>query len=126
MANRFCLFVYGTLTDEVILKAVTGKTFQQKVAFLTGFRKLDIPEFYPVIVPDPRASVKGKLILDVDEDTLQRLDFYEDEGEIYTRVMVKVKTDDGVQEAFTYIGNTNAILKTRELSDVIEELNRRL
>ncbi len=124
MGNRVCVFVYGTLADDQILKAVTGKEFPKKTAYLEGYRKLDIPEFYPIIVPDPRASVEGKLIFDVDEETLKHLDDYEDEGNLYYRIRVKVKTEESVQTAFTYIGNTDSLLKSRQLSALIEELGR--
>lgn len=90
-------------------------------ACLRGFRKLDPPYSFPLIVPDPRFEVEGFLLLDLEPEMLQIIDEYEDEGKLYRRVLVKVETDDGFVEAYTYIGDPGFLLRGRDLKSVWEE-----
>ncbi len=116
------VFVYGTLMDPHIIKAVTGKRFETRRAILYGYRKIDPPYSYPLLLPDPRHKVEGRLLLNVDADSLKRLDDYEDEGKLYQRCVVTVKTDDADMEAFVYFGKPHMLLKTRDLRAILVDI----
>lgn len=97
------LFVYGTLRDEDLVRRLVGRTFRHLPAELEGWR-LRPPGTsstgYPEIVPDPASRVSGLLLLDVDPESLRRLDAYE-EG--YVRRRVRVRTPEGTLEAEVYV-----------------------
>ena len=121
--EQICLFVYGTLTDPELLKAITGRFFQTRKAVLKGYRKIDPSYANPVLLPDPRHDVHGFVLLDVDEVSLQRLDRYEDEGHIYRRCKVRVWVENEQIEAYTYFGEPQHLLKIKDLKTILEEIS---
>ncbi len=120
--NMHHVFVYGTLMDPHIIKAITGKRFETRRATLYGYRKIDPPYSYPLLLPDPRHKVEGLILLNVDADSLKRIDEYEDEGRLYQRCVVKVKTQDADLEAFVYFGKPQILLKTRDLRAILVDI----
>ena len=96
------LFVYGTLLVPKILRAVTGlddlKTVPAKLEGFDIFRVVDGD--FPGIV-EGSGLVSGKVVLDVSETAMTRLDAYEDS--FYERELVKVSTSSGTLEAFVYV-----------------------
>ncbi len=117
------LFVYGTLTDLRLLKTITGKEFEGEPAELPGYRKVDPPYSYPLLLPDPRFKVNGLLLKNVDTEAIQRLDRYEDEGETYKRckVKVRVKTRKTEVEAFVYFGEPHKLLRSSDLRKWVDK-----
>lgn len=84
------LFVYGTLQDERVIRAVTGKVFASEPAILRGYRRYRVKDAdYPGIKLDATGSVEGLLLQKVDSDSLRKLDAFE--GEYYTRLEVDVE-----------------------------------
>ncbi|NVM01683.1 MAG: gamma-glutamylcyclotransferase [Candidatus Helarchaeota archaeon] len=109
------LFVYGTLTDEEFLHRVTRRP-------LGHFKiiKAKLPEYkrdstIKISKCDHDSSVDGRLILNLDKNDLELLDYYEscnsdnaetDETNWYNRKIVSVITsDDETFNAFVYIPN---------------------
>jgi gamma-glutamylcyclotransferase (GGCT)/AIG2-like uncharacterized protein YtfP len=96
------LFAYGTLVIEEIMRQVTGWTFQSRHALLQGFARYRIKEVhYPGIIPYEGAGVIRKLYFDIDNRSLARLDYFEDD--FYEKILVRVTADNGqTYDALTY------------------------
>jgi hypothetical protein len=68
----------------------------------------------------PGAHVEGFLAPGLDDATLARLDQYENEGELYLRRQVTVRTANGPREAFTYVAGPRILataLRDVEISE---------
>ncbi len=115
------LFVYGTLMDTHLLKTITGKVFEGEPAELPGYRKVDPPYSYPLLLPDPRHKVEGLLLKNVDREAIRRIDHYEDEGHLYRRCKVKVRARNTTVEAYVYFGEPQKLLRSRDLKRFLEE-----
>ena len=94
MSNH-AVFTYGTLMYQSIWEKVTGrKNNEGKKAFLSGYtRKTIIHECFPAITKAAESTGKNETItgivyLDVDPNTLAKLDAYE--GNLYSRELVNV------------------------------------
>jgi gamma-glutamylcyclotransferase (GGCT)/AIG2-like uncharacterized protein YtfP len=100
--TMYHLFVYGTLQYPEILKKLTGKTFVAKPAVLTHFKRHKVKNAeYPAIVPKPGAQTTGMLIENVDESSLNAIDFYE--GDEYEKTEVNIISGDFETKAFAYV-----------------------
>jgi gamma-glutamylcyclotransferase (GGCT)/AIG2-like uncharacterized protein YtfP len=97
------LFVYGTLMEPAVMRAVTGREFPSASAEVEGYARYQvIGEVYPALVPRAGARTRGLLYQGVDEETLARLDAYE--GGWYRRESVCVRSGDGPPvEADAYV-----------------------
>ena len=96
------LFVYGTLLVPKILSAVTGlEDLETASAELKGFDIFRVTGGdFPGIV-EGTGPVLGKVVLNVSETAMRRLDAYEDS--FYEREVVEVSTNGGTLEAFAYV-----------------------
>lgn len=96
------LFVYGTLLVPRILNAVTGlddlETIPAKLEGYDIFRVMggDFPGIVKGAGPVP-----GRVVQNVPEMAMRRLDAYEDS--FYERELVEISTSDGTLEAFAYV-----------------------
>jgi len=97
------LFVYGTLMDSEVVRRLTGKSPEYEKAFLIGYKKYNI-DFIPYIVKNKNSKVEGKVITNLDEEDLRKIDRYEGEGYLYTREKVEVVTENNNEEAYVYVG----------------------
>jgi len=100
------VFVYGTLMrgeDNHDLFLSESKFIGY--AELAGYGLYNVSS-YPGIVPECNEKVKGE-VYEVDQQTLARLDWLEDEGELYIRREVEVDTSEGRLKAYAYIWNGN-------------------
>lgn len=100
------IFVYGTLIFPELVHALTGKTFKTKSAELAGYERLkiydgDLAREYPALVESSAGKVEGLVLLDIDEESLALLDFFEDEE--YERCLVDVTIDGEVRAVFAYV-----------------------
>ncbi len=97
------LFVYGTLKQgqnrHYLLKDV-----EFEIAFLMGYEKQDPPSLgYPFIIRKEGKRVEGEVYLNISDSILQKIDIIEGEGDLYHRILVKVKTLKGEElNAFVY------------------------
>lgn len=103
------LFVYGTLTDERRLRAVTGRSFPRRPARLDGYERIEPAGGYPYVVARPGSAVDGWLVEQIDAASLGRLDAYEDEGRLYSRRPVEVIADGARVSCEVYVGNVAAL-----------------
>lgn len=65
-----------------ILSLLTGKNFQTKDYTLKGFRRIKVfldgeEQDYPAAVIDKNSQISGKLIMDLDEDSLRIIEAFE-------------------------------------------------
>ena len=96
------LFFYGTLMCPEVYEAITGKPLEAESATLSHFKIYSLQNrVYPGIIPSQDSEVKG-LVTIADQETLDRLDYFE--GEEYTRTLVEViDTKKQLMKAWTYI-----------------------
>lgn len=88
------VFVYGTLLADEMMRTVTGNEFQAVSAVAQGYRRAYLADrVYPGIVLDAASEVPGAVYLDVDEESLYRLDYFE--GPEYVRDTLATLLDDG-------------------------------
>jgi gamma-glutamylcyclotransferase (GGCT)/AIG2-like uncharacterized protein YtfP len=99
------LFVYGTLIDSKIQRALLGRDLEKTPALLKGFELLHrLPNHYPykTIKPNKNEDTSG-YVLHIQESDLSRLDRYEVVPELYKRYKVKVQINDKHEDAFVYM-----------------------
>lgn len=108
MAKTTHIFVYGLLTFPEIVTAITGRHIQMKPAVLTGFRRFGLSQSptqtpVPVLLPEVGFRQVGQLLLDVDEEAVKKLDFFEDlDSGHYLKTPVRVESEGHWLEAFCY------------------------
>jgi len=90
------------------VRALTGKDFHYRDAALRGFQRVGGPSAYPFVLPKEGRTVRGKVIEDLDADSLCRIDEYEGEGHFYFRQQVSVVVEGEEVPAYTYVGNPRA------------------
>lgn len=99
------LFIYGTLQDEAVWRAVTGRPlagFSTRPARAPGQRAVYYgPHPYPALVPQPGAAAPGLLVFGLSMADWAALDTYEGEG--YHRAILAVSTAEGPIEAQAYL-----------------------
>lgn len=95
------LFVYGTLTDDALVTALTGQRFRKQPAHLPGYRKITPEHDYPYIVRDSTHTVEGFVLCDVDLEALRAFDGYENER-LYRRRQVAVIAGGEQRRCFVY------------------------
>ncbi len=97
------LFTYGTLMVPSIFASVTGRHLPGHEACLPGYARFCIKnEVYPGIIASPGHTTYGMVYLDVDEQSISKLDIFE--GDYYLRTLVRVTTEDAkTHDAQTYV-----------------------
>jgi len=99
------LFVYGTLLDEAVLRAVLGDGVDhltQQPALLRGFGRWTVHgAVYPGIWPASGASTPGRVLRDLSLAQLDVLDAFE--GEEYRREAVTVESGSQRVQAGVYV-----------------------
>lgn len=88
------VFVYGSLLFADVFEAVTGASPPRAEARLAGYARYRLRgETYPAIVPEPGAQTVGAVYRSVTRAMLERLDRFE--GEEYLRTRVDVVLSSG-------------------------------
>lgn len=124
------LFTYGVLMHPGLLRQLTGKAFATTVATLRDYQRYALKTEgwapIPAIVRQPRASVSGVLIHDVDDNALVILDDFEDvDLGLYAKESVSVVDTEGCEyKAFAYVAGPEAIDYLDGLWDPEEFLER--
>jgi len=97
------IFAYGTLMIPAVMYAATARHFRFKKAMLRGYARFTVKgESYPGIIPQADAITGGIIYLNVDEQSLERLDAFE--GELYQRTPIRVETErEEILNAETYV-----------------------
>jgi|GEM_PF-183206 len=114
-ARDFNLFVYGTLMDPYVFRAVLGKSLVDdparadgkqvllaRDAVLPGYKKVSPDNTYLYAVPDPHGRIRGYLIGPLPGEDLDALLKYE--GRNYSRKRLRVQTKDGTEPCLVFIG----------------------
>lgn len=97
------LFVYGTLKDQHVFRVITGERPRATAAVLEGYGKVSSLKSFPHIVPRAESKVEGMLVTGVTPEALTQLDQYENEGKLYVREKVIVRTAAGPEEVYVYV-----------------------
>jgi gamma-glutamylcyclotransferase (GGCT)/AIG2-like uncharacterized protein YtfP len=102
------IFVYGTLIFPEVVFALTKKSFRTEDAILNDFSRFkiydgEISRRYPAIFEDQNGKVEGKILFDVDEESLRILDFFEDND--YQRRELKALVNSEEFTVFVYVWN---------------------
>lgn len=109
------LFTYGVLMHPELLQTLTGRTFIMAPVTLHEFRRYALEREgwpkAPVIVEEPGSSVHGVLVRNVDEDSVELLDDFEEvELGLYVKQQVKVVDDRGrILEAIAYVAGPESL-----------------
>jgi len=91
------VFVYGSLLFSDVFEAVTGASPPRTEARLAGYARYRLRgETYPAIVPEPGAETLGAVYRGVTRAVLGRLDRFEGEEYLRTRVEVVLASGDRV------------------------------
>ena len=107
------VFVYGSLLYPDIVTRLTGKTFEIREASLKNYQRRAVKEAdYPAVVQNPGSNVAGKLLLNVDDRSLDVLRFFE--GDEYKCAAVEVETKNEKYQAcvFVWIGSAEKLEET--------------
>jgi len=112
----FNLFVYGTLMNPAVFRAVLGKSlvtrpedadgqesFHPRDAVLDDYTKVSPDKAYLYAVPDPHGRIRGCLIGPLPVNCMPSLKRFE--GKNYSRKKVRVHTGGGTEQAYAFIGN---------------------
>lgn len=116
----FNLFVYGTLMNPEVFRAVTGlrlikgegeadnvTTFRPRRAILTGFKKVSPDHTYLYAVPEKQGRIRGYVIGPMAPEIMSALRQYE--GRNYSSRTVKVQTRLGPEKATVFMGNVKQL-----------------
>ena len=98
-----CLFAYGTLMCDDIMRNVAGCSLSHTRGVLRGHRRHAVKgEVYPALVSEEGGLVEGIVYHDIPDAAWLRLDRFE--GEMYERCSVNVVLADGRNEVvYTYV-----------------------
>ncbi|MGB2820315.1 MAG: gamma-glutamylcyclotransferase family protein [Phycisphaerae bacterium] len=112
----FNLFIYGTLMNPEVFRAVTGlrlkrrkseadgiDSFHARRAVLHGYKKISPDHTYLYAVPEPQGRIRGYLVGPLPTHRMAALRHYE--GRNYSRRTVTVQTGTGSEQAVAFLGN---------------------
>ena len=123
------IFVYGTLQNAEVVKALTGKSFKQIPYALNNYKVLLVKgEHFPGMIKSRGSSTEGYILYDVDRKALESIDKWE--GINYTSITIKISLSGNEIEFMTYIwadeskleGNwSNEIYRTTHMRECVEK-----
>lgn len=88
------VFTYGTLMFPEVWKAVVGREFETVEGSTDGFAVFRVRDaVFPGIAEASGGAVRGVVYVDVDQDSIERLDKFEDD--FYERRSIWITCDDG-------------------------------
>ncbi|MHC4293999.1 MAG: gamma-glutamylcyclotransferase family protein, partial [Planctomycetota bacterium] len=112
----FNLFVYGTLMNPAVFRAVLGRrlvwqeveadnveSFHPRNAVLDDYTKVSPDNTYLYAVPDPHGRIRGYLVGPLPGECMSALNKFE--GKNYSRQRLRVHTKDGMEHAVVFIGH---------------------
>jgi gamma-glutamylcyclotransferase (GGCT)/AIG2-like uncharacterized protein YtfP len=110
------VFTYGTLMFPEVWRAVVGRSFETVEGTAAGFEVFRVRDavFPGIIAGTGECSVPGVVYLDVDRESTERLDRFEDD--FYERRAIAVDCSDGqrrMAEAYV-VPSANRSLLTSE------------
>lgn len=107
------LFVYGTLMSDNHVRLILNRTVASEPVTLFNYMKVVPPGAFYFIVRQRGSQVRGRLLKNLTLEELERLDGFEDEGNLYYRKTVVVRDqNDQRRRCMTYVGNIPALQKS--------------
>lgn len=97
------VFVYGTLLVPELMRVVSGREYPSVEAIAHGYARSRLAgRVYPGIVATAGSQAPGRVYLEVSQESLRRLDYFE--GPEYVRGPLEVTLQDGSRlDALAYI-----------------------
>lgn len=104
------LFVYGTLQHGQSRNFIL-KDLSYKKAILPDYKKVEPKSLgFPFIIHEEGSNVEGEVYFEVPDSLLEKIDIIENEGDLYHRTIVKVKTiKEEELEAYVYYPSEDLI-----------------
>ena len=100
------LFIYGTLLFPEILEGITNKALQTIPGKLRGYKRCKVFGCdYPAIIPDPNSMVEGKLVINLDNHSMNIITFFEGEDYRKSTVIIQAGNQEVPATAFTWNGD---------------------
>ena len=107
------LFVYGTMMSDQHVRLLLNRRVDSESAVLHNYMRVVPPGAFYFVVKQHGATATGRLLKDLSPDELARLDAFEDEGNLYFRRVVVVRTSDNrLRRCMTYVGNIPALQRS--------------
>jgi len=116
----FNLFIYGTLMNPSVFRAVLGRrlvtvasdadgneSVYARDAILNHYRKISPDNTYLYATPDPQGRIRGYLVGPLPGECKAALRNYE--GRNYSRRTVTVQTASGTERAVAFVGNVKQL-----------------
>lgn len=116
MQKPFNLFVYGTLMNPLVFRAVLGKrlvtmagdadggdSFLARDAVLDGYKKISPDSTYNYAVPEPHSRIRGYIIGPLPGSAMEQLRKFE--GRNYSRRTLRVHSKKGYEQVIAFVGN---------------------
>ncbi|MBN1999660.1 gamma-glutamylcyclotransferase [candidate division KSB1 bacterium] len=106
-----CLFVYGSLKNDMNVQLVVGESLKSEPAILLNHRKITPKGGFPLAVPWQGNKIEGLVLYGLTPQIIEKLDEYEAEGKMFIRKIATVKIGNATKKAFVYVGQPK-IFKT--------------
>lgn len=111
--EKIDLFVYGTMMNDHHVQLLLNRKVESEPATLYNYMRVVPPGAFYFIVRQYGSVTYGRLLKNLAKDEIARLDAFEDEGDLYFRRVVVVRTNDNKRRrCMTYVGNIPALQKS--------------
>lgn len=110
-SDRIDLFVYGTFMNDAHVKLLLNHSVESEQAVLHNYMRVVPPGAFYFMVKQFGAVTNGRLLKDLSPEDLERIDAFEDEGNLYFRKIVVCRVGGKRRRCMTYIGNIPALQK---------------
>lgn len=112
-SDKVDLFVYGTMMNDHHVRLLFNRKVDSEPAILHNYMRVVPPGAFFFIVKQHGAVTQGRLLKDLTREELARIDAFEDEGNLYYRKVVVVRTQENRRRrCMTYVGNISALQKS--------------
>ena len=109
--DRVDLFVYGTLMSDAHVKLLLNHSLESEEAVLHNYMRVVPPGAFFFTVKQFGAVTNGRLLKDLSPEDLEKIDSFEDEGNLYFRKVVVCRVQGQRRRCMTYVGNIPALQK---------------
>lgn len=110
-SDRVDLFVYGTLMSDAHVKLLLNHSVESEEAVLHNYMRVVPPGAFYFTVKQFGAVTNGRLLKDLSPEDIEKIDAFEDEGNLYFRKVVVCRVGDKRRRCMTYVGNISALQK---------------
>lgn len=111
--DKIDLFVYGTLLNDRHVELLLNRRVESVPAVLFNYMRVVPPGAFYFVVKQHGSLTHGRILKRLSKEEIARIDAFEDEGDLYFRKVVVVRTPDNKrQRCMTYVGNIPALQKS--------------